>query len=76
MKSGKIAFSLRFYINSRGLENPRFQRNLIRCEKSVTPVTLVDNQYVVVTLAGFSFYITIVKVRQCIRNNAFLLFRL
>lgn len=59
MKSGQTAFSLRTYINFQGLENLRFQRNLIRCEKSVTPATLVDNQYVVVKLAGFSFHISV-----------------
>ncbi len=57
MKSGQTAYSLRSYINSGGLENLRFQRNLIGCEKSVTPATLVDSQRVVVTLAGFSFHI-------------------
>ena len=56
MKSKKIAFSLGLYINFGGLESLCFQRNSIRCEKTVTPATLVDNQYVVVTLAGFSFH--------------------
>ena len=58
MKPRKIAFSLGFYINFGGLESLCFQRNSIRCEKSVTPATLVDNQCVVVTLAGFSFHIS------------------
>lgn len=59
MKSGQTAFSLRSYINSGGLESLCFQRNSIRCEKTVTPATLVDNQYVVVTLAGFSFHTSV-----------------
>lgn len=59
MKSGQTAFSLRSYINSGGLESLCSQRNSIRCEKTVTPATLVDNQYVVVTLAGFSFHISV-----------------
>lgn len=59
MKPRKIAFSLGFYINFGGLESLCFQRNSIRCEETVTPATLVDNQYVVVTLAGFSFHTSV-----------------
>ncbi len=56
MKSWRTAFSLRSYINFGGVNNLRFLRNFKKYEKSVTPATLVDNQCVVVTLAGFSFH--------------------
>ena len=59
MKSGQTAYSLGSYINFGGMESLCFQRNSIRCEKTVTPATLVDNQYVVVTLAGFSFHTSV-----------------